>query len=694
MKRIGAIVLLCLFTILSFNSNVAHAEEDTISNHLFEGHTDGLYKDAHYQIDTAPSKDDDKGFFSKAWGYMFGDDSIGKDIQRKIYSVTQWGVDLAFQFSLLLVKGVLFVVDQSLRLDIIDNVADKLGTAMQNIAGVENNGFKSGGLLPSIISLTCALSAFYAAYIFFVKRQPLTGFSEIVKTVLVIAVIVTFISNVSTFLRSANTVSSEISIQILTKATGTVAGDPGRSKEDAIYAVKKQIWTLLTERPYLFMQYGKDSKEGIGEDRVNKLLKTPPGEDRVKIIEQEIKDKNVMMKLDSVGERLIFTIVYYVVNTFTGIPIILLCLLTIAFQLWFMVMSIIAPICMAVALLPGQRRVLSSWATEWIRPLALKIIMSVLLVIVFTISELIYTLPESGAAGYVSTMLLQIVVFVLCYLFRDRLVAAFSASKAAYRMATDVSLMSERAVDYGRGFINDKFGSNSRRYGEDEEDYVTISTNDPEALAAATGSENMESDKDKPELETTELEQMPDSEELQGTDSKELEIMEEEQENEMDLEEELEEGKQLEDVATINKGQLMSLEDEAENEGIEELPLAAGDNVSIPRKLRKNEPHIAILQEDSSQDKVPVTNDMPDVAITGTTEQIDDVPVTPIENEIPGQEVAADQTETPIAPVTPVENEIPGQEVAAGQIETPIAPVTPIENEIPGQEVAAGQIET
>ncbi|MGG1168732.1 CD3337/EF1877 family mobilome membrane protein, partial [Bacillus mycoides] len=686
MKRIGAIVLLCLFTILSFNSNVAHAEEDTISNHLFEGHTDGLYKDAHYQIDTAPSKDDDKGFFSKAWGYMFGDDSIGKDIQRKIYSVTQWGVDLAFQFSLLLVKGVLFVVDQSLRLDIIDSVADKLGTAMQNIAGVENNGFKSGGLLPSIISLTCALSAFYAAYIFFVKRQPLTGFSEIVKTVLVIAVIVTFISNVSTFLRSANTVSSEISIQILTKATGTVAGDPGRSKEDAIYAVKKQIWTLLTERPYLFMQYGKDSKEGIGEDRVNKLLKTPPGEDRVKIIEQEIKDKNVMMKLDSVGERLIFTIVYYVVNTFTGIPIILLCLLTIAFQLWFMVMSIIAPICMAVALLPGQRRVLSSWATEWIRPLALKIIMSVLLVIVFTISELIYTLPESGAAGYVSTMLLQIVVFVLCYLFRDRLVAAFSASKAAYRMATDVALMSERAVDYGKGFINDKFGSNSSRYGEDEEDYVTISTNDPEALAAATGSENMESDKDKPELETTELDQMPDSEELQGTDSKELEIMEEEQENEMDLEEqELEEGKQLEDVAAINKGQLMSLEDEAENEGIEELPLAAGDNVSIPRKLRKKEPHIAILQEDSSQDKVPATNDMPDVAITGTTEQIDDVPVTPIENEIPGQEVGAGQIETPIAPVTPIENEIPGQEVGAGQIETPIAPVTPIENEIPGQ---------
>lgn len=45
-------------------------------------------------------------------------------------------------------------------------------------------------------------------------------------------------------------------------------------------------------------------------------------------------------------------------------------------------MSLIAPIVMAVALLPGHRRVIESWATQWIRPLALKVLMSIMLVII------------------------------------------------------------------------------------------------------------------------------------------------------------------------------------------------------------------------------------------------------------------------------------------------------------------------
>ncbi|MGM2810350.1 CPBP family intramembrane glutamate endopeptidase, partial [Bacillus cereus group sp. Bce027] len=91
-----------------------------------------------------------------------------------------------------------------------------------------------------------------------------------------IAGIIAFIGNASSVLKTANTISSEISTTIMSKATGTVAGDPGRSKEAAISSVKKQIWTLLAERPYLFMQYGEDSKEKIGSQRVDELLSKPP----------------------------------------------------------------------------------------------------------------------------------------------------------------------------------------------------------------------------------------------------------------------------------------------------------------------------------------------------------------------------------------------------------------------------------
>ncbi|PES07506.1 hypothetical protein CN488_30120, partial [Bacillus anthracis] len=215
-----------------------------------------------------------------------------------------------------------------------------------------------------------------------------------------------------------------------------------------------------------FLQYGEDSKEKLGAKRVDELLAKAPGEDRIKIVQKEVKDHgNQMMVISSVGERLVFTVMYYVVNTFAGVPVIAFCLLIVAFQLWFLVMSIISPIVMAVALLPGHRRVIESWASQWIRPLALKIFMSVMLVIIFTVAELLYVLPEAGVAGYVSTMIFQILVFVLCYIFRGNIVAAFSRARGVYETVTNISLMTENFVDKGKeyagntmSYIGDKMG--------------------------------------------------------------------------------------------------------------------------------------------------------------------------------------------------------------------------------------------
>ncbi|PGC53790.1 CD3337/EF1877 family mobilome membrane protein [Bacillus pseudomycoides] len=480
MKKILSLCMVFVFLLMSLGSQVTLAEEEKkqeqpgprISENLFQGHTDEVYKGKYYEIDTEAPKKDDKGALEKLGGYLFGDDSVGQDLQRMIYSTCQWFVNLAFKLNIMLTQLTMFLVDQALKLDIVSPLADKLATAMQNISGIGAGedgkmGFLSGGLFPSIIGLTCLLSACYAAYIFFVKRQPAAGLNELVKTVFVITFILVFIGNAGTVLKTANTISSEFSTTILAKATGTVAGDPGRSQEAAISSVKKQIWGILVERPYLFLQYGEDSKEKIGKDRVDTLLKTPPSEKRNEIVNGEVKSKqNQMMKMDSVGERIIFTIIYYIVNPFVGIPILIFCLLIVAFQLWFLVISLIAPIVLAVALLPGHRKVIESWVTQWVRPLGLKILMSVMLVIIFTVSELIYVLPEAGLAGYVSTMIFQIIVFILCYIFRDNIAACFKKTKNIYKTVTDISLMTEHFANRGKEAAMDMGGAVSERIGD------------------------------------------------------------------------------------------------------------------------------------------------------------------------------------------------------------------------------------
>lgn len=87
----------------------------------------------------------------KLGGYIFGDDSVGQDLQRMIYSTCQWFVNLAFKLNIMLTQLTMFLVDQALKLDIVSGVADKLATAMQNISGIGededgNMGFLSGGL--------------------------------------------------------------------------------------------------------------------------------------------------------------------------------------------------------------------------------------------------------------------------------------------------------------------------------------------------------------------------------------------------------------------------------------------------------------------------------------------------------------------------------------------------------------------
>ncbi|MEW4152642.1 CD3337/EF1877 family mobilome membrane protein [Bacillus thuringiensis] len=659
MKRLFSIFMILVFFLLPLGSHVALAEDTKteekqeqkgarISENLFSGYTDGIYKDKYYEIDTYQPKEEDKNVFEKGWGYLFGDDSMGKDLQRMLYTTCQWFANMAFQLNVILGQLIIFLVDQALNLDIVDAVADKLGAAMQNIAGIGKGGFLSSGLFPAIIGIACVLSACYAGYIFFIKRQPSKGLSELVKTVLVIAFIVTYIGNASTILKSANTISSEISVTVLAKATGTVAGDPGRSKEDAIFSVKKQIWDLLVERPYLFLQYGEDSKEKLGAQRVDELLAKSPGKERNEIVGKEVKKGNQMMVLSSVGERLVFTVMYYVVNTFAGVPVIAFCLLIVAFQLWFLVMSIISPIVMAVALLPGHRRVIESWASQWIRPLALKIFMSVMLVIIFTIAELLYVLPEAGVAGYVSTMIFQILVFVLCYLFRGNIVAAFSKARGVYETVTNISLMTENFVDKGK-----EYAGNTMSYIGDK---MGVHFNSAAELAAAGGQlENAGTDDEKTKANPL----------VQANIPNDLPNNQTEQEKEENQ----------------KKGNLISLQDRDKDGNLPQQE-EEGKEQTLP-----GEEEVPLQQDLISLDKEALEQEMEEQQ--GTEVEESEMEVQP---EVPEQEVPLEDIPTDIEVYEEVQPEVPEQEAPLEEVPTDMEAYEEIQTEVPEQEIPLEEV--
>ncbi len=714
MKKLFSICMILVFFLLPLGPHMALAEDQKteekqeqkgarISENLFSGYTDGIYKDKYYEIDTYQPKEDEKNVFQKVGGYLFGDDSVGKDLQRMLYTTCQWFANMAFQLNVILGQLTIFLVDQALNLDIVDTVADKLGAAMQNIAGIGKGGFLSSGLFPAIIGIACVLSACYAGYIFFIKRQPSKGLSELVKTVFVIAFIVTYIGNAGTILKSANTISSEISVTVLAKATGTVAGDPGRSKADAIFSVKKQIWDLLVERPYLFLQYGEDSKEKLGAKRVDELLATPIGKDRDEKIKKEVKDGNQMMVISSVGERLVFTVMYYVVNTFAGVPVIAFCLLIVAFQLWFLVMSIISPIVMAVALLPGHRRVIESWASQWIRPLALKIFMSVMLVIIFTVAELLYVLPEAGVAGYVSTMIFQILVFVLCYLFRGNIVAAFSRARGVYETVTNISLMTENFVDKGK-----EYAGNTMSYIGDK---MGMHFNNAAELAAAGGQlENAGTDDEKtkanPLVQANIPNDLPNNQTEQEKEENQKKgklISLQDRDKQGNLPQQEEEGKEQtipgeeeapmqQDLISLDK-EALEQEVEGQQEGTEveesemdvQPELVSLENEEIPtgEEIPADIEGYEEIQPEVSEQEVPLEDIPTDIEVYEE-----------VQPEVPEQEVPLEEVSSDMEAYEEIQTEVPEQEIPLEEVSSDMEAYEEIQTEVPEQEIPLEEVST
>ncbi|MDG1588681.1 CD3337/EF1877 family mobilome membrane protein [Bacillus cereus] len=727
MKKLFSICMILVFFLLPLGPHVALAEEDKqeqkgarISENLFSGYTDGIYKDKYYEIDTYQPKEEDKNVFQKVGGYLFGDDSVGKDLQRMLYTTCQWFGNMAFQLNVILGQLTIFLVDQALNLDIVDTVADKLGAAMQNIAGIEKGGFLSSGLFPAIIGIACVLSACYAGYIFFIKRQPSKGLSELIKTVLVIAFIVTYIGNASTILKSANTISSEISVTVLAKATGTVAGDPGRSKADAIFSVKKQIWDLLVERPYLFLQYGEDSKEKLGAKRVDELLATAPGKDRESKVQEEIKRGNQMMVVTSVGERLVFTVMYYVVNTFAGVPVIAFCLLIVAFQLWFLVMSIISPIVMAVALLPGHRRVIESWASQWIRPLALKIFMSVMLVIIFTVAELLYVLPEAGVAGDVSTMIFQILVFVLCYLFRGNIVAAFSRARGVYETVTNISLMTENFVDKGKeyagntmSYIGDKMGAHFNSAAELAAaggQLENAGTDDEKTKANPLVQANIPNDlpNNQTEQEKEENKKKGNLISLQDRD-KEGNLPQQEEEGKEQTPPGEEEAPMQQDLISLDK-EALEQEMEGQQEGTEveesemevqpELVSLGDEEIPTGEEIEAGMEAYGEIQTEVPEQEVPLEEIPTDIEVHEDIQQ--EVPLEEvstdmeayeeIQTEVPEQEIPLEEVSSDMEAYEEIQTEVPTQELPLEEVSPDHETVEEIPSDIPQQDIPTEEI--
>lgn len=406
--------------------------ENEIQDPMY-GSSYGDYKgdNIYYMLDLAnPKEIEEIGFFSKAWEFMslqVVDDKISEAIHYSIFFM----VEINFKLNIFMTNIMLSILNFAYDTNLINSLIDNTGETVRSLTGISGTSFGSNGLFGGFLGLVGLLVAIYTLYQFTVKKASILAFSGILKSLLALTLALLFFSNYSAVLKGAHTVSTDLSAALLSGNVGINIDKESGVIEDTTVREKMNdnIFTMFVHRPYLMLQYGTTIEEDVGASRVEKLLTTPKGEERKNIVIEEVTEKgNDSLTYSNVVNRLVFAYVMSITNAVSSIPIYLLALSLILFQFWFLVMALIAPFVFLWSAMPEQFGVLKRYFFELSIPLVLKMGMSVIALIIFGITDVLYNINHlgGGTQGFIITTLIQSLILFTLFLLRKRIFNVFS----------------------------------------------------------------------------------------------------------------------------------------------------------------------------------------------------------------------------------------------------------------------------
>lgn len=440
------IILLSFVNSVNFYSHIAFADDNDDDKNELEYKmpedpmykaTSGLYKneEVYYTLDlVSPSEVEDKGFFDKVWDTItlkFVGDTFSDAFHYAIFYI----VKLGFQFNLFMTNIMLGVLNFAYDVNIINSLIDSTEDSIQSVSGVSNFVFGSSGIFGGFLGLISLSVAIYTLYQFIVKRASISAFSGLLKSLLALTISLLFFSNYSTIVKGLNTISVEASKLILSgsmevEENGNVTNKSIKEK------MNDNIFNMFVHKPYLMLQYGTTDQSKIGDDRVLALLSLPSDseERNEKAISEVTEYGNQTLTYPYLIKRLNFLGVMTLSNGISSIPIYLLSICLILFQFWFLAIAMISPFALLWSSLPNQFDVLKRYFLELSVPLILKMIVSVMALVIFGLTEIVYSidsLSNGSTLGFILSTLVQCLLLLTLFLLRKRIFSIFSMGSTA-----------------------------------------------------------------------------------------------------------------------------------------------------------------------------------------------------------------------------------------------------------------------
>lgn len=394
----------------------------------------GDYKNqpVRYSLDhVSPTEIEDEGFMDQ---FRFFSNAKDDAMDGIFLIINLIFFDMPFHSMVALTHIMLWLLDFAYETNIVNSMVVSIEETVTSIAGISGGTFGNSGLFGAFIGLVSIAIGIAALYQFIVKRAAIGAFGSLLKSLLALTFALVFFSNYSAIVTGMNTISIEASGYIVGATDGGEMDEEGGfSNLSAIDNMTDNVFNTFIHQPYLQLQYGTMDEEEIGRGRIESLLLARPGsQDRQDIaIDEVVKHGNDMMTRGVIVERMTTLGIIMFGNFINSIPVSILSLALFFFQFWFIVIAMIAPFVLLWGALPGQFGVVTRYVVELMIPLALKMAVSVIAVLIFGLTSILTSLNlGSGLLNVIMTMVTQAILLMTMFMLRKRILNVFSKGSA------------------------------------------------------------------------------------------------------------------------------------------------------------------------------------------------------------------------------------------------------------------------
>ena len=422
-KKIFHFLKMALFVValslilLSLLGTVAHATglvDDTINaENLYS-----KYPLSNYQLDFYV----DNSWSWLPWNWL---DGIGKSVQYGLYCITNF----VWTISLYLSNATGYVVQETYKLDFINDMADSIGKSIQTLAGVTQNGFSSSGFYVGFLLLIILVVGLYVAYTGLIKRETSKALHAVINFVVVFVLSASFIAYAPDYIKKINEFSSDISTASLDLGTKIMLPNSDSEGKDSVDLIRDSLFSIQVEQPWLLLQFGNSNTEEIGADRVEALVSASPededGKTREEVVKTEIEDNdNNNLTIPQVVNRLgmVFFLLFF--NLGITIFVFLLTGMMLFSQILFIIFAMFLPISFLLSMIPSYESMAKQAIVRVFNTIMTRAGITLIVTVAFSISSMFYNISKDYPFFMVA--FLQIVCFAGIFIKLGDLMNMFS----------------------------------------------------------------------------------------------------------------------------------------------------------------------------------------------------------------------------------------------------------------------------